>query len=248
MIDIETRDRIAWITLDRPDVLNAFTAEGWHDLVETVEHAEEVARVAVLRGSGDAFCVGEDVEWLSSLTGPEDVAEFADTVYAGFRAIETASIPVVAAVDGPAYGAGFDLVAATDLAVATTESRFALPETRLGAYPGYAIERIPSLCTRKRFLELVLTGEPIEAETAREWGLINRVVDPTELESAVAELVESVLESPRRPVGIVTRLVGNRLRNEAEQERMMGLFTSLFLADEFEEGVDAFAAGRDPEW
>jgi enoyl-CoA hydratase/carnithine racemase len=248
MIDYQLCDQVGQISLDRASALNAFTAEGWDELIDALERAEEEARVAVIQGRGNAFCVGEDIEWLASLEDPADIAEFAETVYAGFRAIETARVPVVAAVDGPAYGVGVDLVGAAHLAVATSEARFTLPETRLGAYPGYGLERYPFQCTRKQFMELALTGEPIDATTALEWGLLNRVVDPGALDAAVDDLVGSLLKSPRRPLAVVTGLSGRTLPNPGEHERMMGLFTSLFLAPEFQEGVEAFREKRDPEW
>lgn len=204
-INYERDGDAAWITLSRPGKRNALDERGWRDLSSALERAAADARVAVLRGAGEAFCAGDDVGTLADLETAEDGEALGALLADSLFGVERLPIPVVAAVDGPAYGGGFELVAACDLAVATAGARFALPETRVGAYPPYAVARPGAFGGKKRLLELALTGEPIDPERAREWGIVNRVVADDALEDAVADLVDGVTDAPKPAVRLLER-------------------------------------------
>jgi len=202
-------------------------------LIEGLERAGKEAPVAVLDGAGDAFCVGKDVEWLRRVEVPAGVEEFVTLVGRGSDAIETALIPIVAA---------------TDLAIATEVATFGLPEMRIGAYPGYAIERVALLGTKKRFIELALLGDPIDAVMAREWGLVNRVVENVEFDSALVEVLNLALKAPKRATSTLNRVLAARNVTPGERQRQHGAFVSLFLSPEFEEGIKAFVKDREPTY
>jgi enoyl-CoA hydratase len=227
MIRYDRRDTVAHVTLDRPEKKNALTMAGLRALREAFDRAEREARVVVLHGAGDAFCAGDDIASLADLGDGTDPAALATRLYEALFGAEQLSIPVVAAVDGIAYGGGFELVAAADLAVATDDATFALPETRIGAYPPYAVARIGQLCGRKRLLELVLTGEPVDAETALDWGLLNRVVPAADLDEAVATYVDAIHESPAPAVALAKRYVRAATAASGERDRVVEGFTAV---------------------
>lgn len=227
MLRYDLRDTVAHVTLDRPEKKNALTMDGLDALAAAFDRAEREARVLVLHGAGDAFCAGDDIASLATLGDGTDPEALATRLYEALFGAERLSIPVVAAVDGIAYGGGFELVAAADLAVATEGSTFALPETRIGAYPPYAVARAAETCGKKRLLELVLTGEPVEAGTALDWGLLNRVVPAGELDRAVATYVDAIHESPAPAVALAKRYVHAATAAAGERERVVEGFGTI---------------------
>jgi enoyl-CoA hydratase/carnithine racemase len=227
MIRYDLQDTVAHVTLDRPKKKNALTLDGLRDLHEAFERAEREARVVVLRGAGDAFCAGDDIASIATLGDETDPETLGSRLYDALFGAETLSVPVIAAVDGLAYGGGFELVAAADLAVATDDATFALPETHIGAYPPYAVARVAELCGKKRLLELVVTGDPVDAETAREWGLVNRVVEPGALDAAVAAYVDAVHDSPAASLALAKRYALAGMAARDERDRVVEGFTAL---------------------
>jgi enoyl-CoA hydratase/carnithine racemase len=225
MIRAETRGDAHWVTIDRPEKRNALDLEGWRLLGEELARAESESRVAVLTGVEEVFCAGDDISVIDEAESAAEVEALADALYEAFWGIERLSIPVVAAVNGLAYGGGFELVCAADLAVAVEGAALALPETTIGAYPPYAVERVGALCGRKRLMELVLTGDPIDAETAREWGLVNRVVPAEELEPAVERYVERIGDSPKRATATARRFA--RGGDDGARDRVRGALSQL---------------------
>lgn len=231
MIRYDCPEDVAYVRLDRPEKYNALTLDGLADLAAAFDRADEEARAVVLRGAGDAFCAGDDVASLAGLGDDVDPARLGGLLYEALFAPERVGVPVVAAVDGLAYGGGFELVAGADLAVATPDATFALPETRVGAYPPYAVARLTSLCGRKRLLELLLTGDPVDADTALEWGLLNRVVAADELDAAVGTYLDAVRSAPPTAVRLAKRYVRAGLAAPGERQRVVGGFARV-AADE----------------
>jgi len=216
----ETREEAAWLTFDRPENANALTPETLEEAVELLGRAED-ERVAVFAAEGEHFCAGGDLEAIASIDGIEEARGFADRLVDLLRAVETASVPVVAAINGDAFGAGFELVVACDLAVASREARFGVPETRMGVQPPLTVERVESVAGSKRVSELALVGEPLDAPTAADWGLINRAVAADEVEEAVEGYVSSVSRSDPDATRVTKeRIVGDRHDYEGIKERM----------------------------
>lgn len=250
MISYQYHEPVAELTIDRPDRANALSHEDCLDLADGLARAEEEARVAVIRGSADAsaFCAGDDIEHLDGLETAADLRAHFALISGVLHGIEEAEVPVIAAVDGDALGGGCELVMACDLAVASTEARFALPETRLGTFPSFAVERVAVTGGRKRVMELVLTGERFSAEEAADCGLVNRVVPAEEVADAVDAYVEAIVKSPKGAVTLAKEHANTRIRDAGEYNRMVGGNALLFSSEETREGVRAFIEGRDPSW
>jgi enoyl-CoA hydratase/carnithine racemase len=238
MIHAETRGDARWVTIDRPEKRNALHIDGWRRLGEELARAESASRAAVITGVEDVFCAGDDIAVIDAAETAGDVEALADALYGTFWGIERLSVPVVAAVNGLAYGGGFELVCAADLAVAVDDATFALPETTIGAYPPYAVERVAALCGRKRLMELVLTGEPVDAETVHEWGLVNRVVGADALEPTVERFVERVCESPKRATATAKRVA--RGADDGAQDRIRGALSQLRRDEACRDATRAF--------
>jgi enoyl-CoA hydratase/carnithine racemase len=248
MLSTEYRDDVAWITIDRPEQANAVSLEGWRAMAEALHRAGDEARVAVLTGAGGAFSAGDDIGTLAAWEDADDIIELSEAVYEAYHAIEQTPVPVIAAIDGVALGGGLELVIGSDLAVATEGSTFSLPEGRIGGYPPFAVERIRRSVGRKRMMELALTGERIDAETAREWGFLNRVVPADDLAAEVESLVDAICLSPKRSVRLTKHAANRDIQFTAERERMIGAFAELFLSGDLTEGVEAFMDGSEPAW
>lgn len=216
----ETRDEAAWLTFDRPENANALTPEVLDETAESVERAED-ERVAVFAAEGDHFCAGGDLDVIAAIDNIDEARDFAHRLVDLLRAVETADVPVVAAVNGDAFGAGFELVVACDLAVAAEGARFGVPETRMGVQPPLTVERVAAVAGRKRVSELALTCEPIDAATAADWGVINRAVPADEVEEAADEYVTAIARSDPEATRVTKeRIVGDWRDYEEIKERM----------------------------
>ncbi|KYH24536.1 3-hydroxypropionyl-coenzyme A dehydratase [Halalkalicoccus paucihalophilus] len=240
MIERSVRGDAVWIRLKRPEKMNALHLEGWADLSTELERAADEARVAVITGTDRVFCAGDDIETLASMDSPEDVTKLADRLYDVLFGIEELSIPVIAAVNGLAYGGGCEMVAAADLAVAVEDAAFALPETRIGAYPPFAAERLQTIGGKKRGMELILTGEPINAETAADWGLINRVVPRSALEESVIEYVDTIAKSPKRSTQLAKQHANSGEQSSGDRHTIAGAFAQIARSKECQRATHAF--------
>ncbi|MBF6207396.1 enoyl-CoA hydratase/isomerase family protein [Nocardia abscessus] len=203
-LEVERRADILWITLDRPTRRNALTV----DLVEAIGDALAEAdragdiRAAVLTGAGSAFCAGGDLPSLAAVAegGPRSAT---DAIYSRFHRmvglLGSVAFPVIAAVNGPAMGAGLDLAMACDLRIASAEARFASSWINVGLVPGMGgAHLLTRAIGSTRAAELVLLGRTIDAATAHSWGLVNSVVAPEELHTE-AESVATRLAGFSRP-------------------------------------------------
>lgn len=191
----EKREDAAWLTLDRPGSANALTRRSAEEAARLVGRAAEEDSVAVLTGAGEKFCAGGDLGAIADIDDTESARDFASAIVELLREIETADVPVIAAVNGDAYGAGLELVVACDLAVAAEGARFGTPAARMGVQPPLLVERAAEVAGRKRVSEIALTGEAVDAPTAAEWGLVNTAVPDDELEDAASEVAASVAET-----------------------------------------------------
>lgn len=242
-------DGVSTIRLDRPEKLNAMTLEMWTAVADGVRRADEDgARAVVLTGTGRAFCAGDDVGSLADVETPRDARELADTVLGCFGAIERSPVPVVAKANGSAYGGGFELLVAADLTVVPRDAVFALPETRIGAYPFYGAKRLARLIGRQRAADLALTGRELGAEEAVEWGLFARVVETDALDDAVADLVSALKRSSPASLETTKTWLNASLRFAGEDEAMRNGLGYLFSGPDAREGALSFLEDREPEF
>jgi enoyl-CoA hydratase/carnithine racemase len=242
---------VATLTLDRPRQRNALSLALMREMIEALGRLREerTARVVVLAGAGPAFCAGHD---LSEMTGrsEDDYAEIFAACSELMMAIHELPQPVIARVHGIATAAGCQLVAACDLAVASSEARFATPGVNIGLFCSTPMVEVARAVGRKRALELLLTGTPIDAATAADWGLVNRVVAPAELDAAVAALAARIADASSVTVATGKQAFYRQLETPIGEayDFCAGVMTRNALADDAQEGIGAFLEKRRPTW
>jgi enoyl-CoA hydratase/carnithine racemase len=239
------------ITLNRPDKRNALSLELMEELIGSLGTlaADRDVRAIVIDGAGVAFSAGHD---LSEMVG-RDVAFYQrlfDVCTELMETIHRVPQPVIAKVHGVATAAGCQLVAACDLAVASEDARFATPGVKIGLFCSTPMVPLTRAIGRKRALEMLLTGELIGATTALEWGLVNRVVSPDELDDAVTDLVDAIATSSPLIVGIGKEAFYAQV--ELDENRAYDLTKSVMtmnsMATDAQEGMCAFLEKRQPSW
>jgi enoyl-CoA hydratase/carnithine racemase len=247
-----TRDGSATrIVLNRPDRRNALSLELMDELIAAMRavSAQGDTATIVIEGAGRAFSAGHD---LSEMVGRdrEFLAHLFHRCSVMMEALHEVPQPVIAKVHGIATAAGCQLVAACDLAVAAEGTRFATPGVKIGLFCSTPMVPVSRAVGRKRAMQMLLTGEPIDAVTALDWGLINRVVPGDELEAAISQLVKAIASSS--PYTIATGKQAfysqiDRAEDEAYEhcERVM---TENAIAYDAQEGMTAFLEKRAPVW
>lgn len=194
-ISVETTGRVAIVTVNRPDKLNALSTETIEELATAFARLQADTAVGgiVLTGAGRAFVAGADIGELAQQT-PAEAHRRALRGQQVFRSIETSPKPVLAAVNGFALGGGCELALACHMRIASEEAKFGQPEVKLGLLPGYGgTQRLARLVGQGRALEILLTGERIDAHEAYRIGLVNRVVKGTELMPTARALMSQIL-------------------------------------------------------
>ena len=256
-IRYEIRSNVAWITLHRPEKLNAFAGEMRDELLQCLLSASEDDRVRciVITGSGRAFCAGGDldtmIEFKSEGRDFDAVQPFLEAGAKIVRLLYETGKPVIAMVNGVAAGAGCSLALACDLRVAGESARFAQSFVRVGLHPDWGgTWRLPRLVGPSRALELMWTGRIVEASEAVQIGLVNSVVADHELEAHVSQLATRLAAAPRAAVRLIKLAVyqsGNfdldgMLDFEFEAQ------AACWQAADSGEGLRAFAERREPRF
>ena len=253
MADVETsRDAaVLTITLNRPDVLNAFTREMHQAFAGALEEAAAAeVRAVVLTGAGRGFCVGQDLHEFREASG--DIASHLEHNYhPNIRAIRELEKPVLAAVDGPAAGAGLSLVCACDLRIAADDATFVPAFINIGLVPDsggtYFVRRV--LGTARAF-ELFGTGRRLTAAEAQAWGLVSEVVESANLATRAAELAAELAALPTRALGMTKRLFDHAEHATLEEQLAFEakLQAEATQTTDFREGVAAFVEKRAPRF
>jgi enoyl-CoA hydratase/carnithine racemase len=241
----------ARIILNRPEKRNALSLELMEELITALREASAQAatRVIVIEGAGPAFSAGHD---LAEMIGRDETfyRELFEVCTVVMELIHELAQPVIAKVHGIATAAGCQLVAASDLAIAADGTRFATPGVKIGLFCSTPMVPVSRAVGRKRAMQLLLTGEPIDATTALEWGLVNRVVPAEELEPAVLELVEAITRSSSYTVATGKRAFYaqvDRAEHDA-YEHCKVVMAENALAGDAQEGMSAFLQKRAPTW
>src|SRR5690242_8048134 len=255
-IQIATADCIQTITLNRPDRLNAFIGHMRRDLAEAIEHAgsDRNTRVVIITGAGRAFCAGGDLAFMAELMQRRDSEEFSRILGAGRRvilAIRQMTKPVIASINGPASGAGFNLALACDLRIAANTATFSQSFAKVGLHPDWGgTYFLPRLVTPNKACELFFLGESIDAAEALRLNIVNQVVAPEELEAATLQLAERLRTAPPLALAAAKQAV---YASEAEGlDEMLRYETEAqlrcFESDDGHEGVRAFLEKREPHF
>ena len=246
----EDRDGVCVLTMNRPQQMNLLTSEMLDALQEAFDAIaqDKRVRVVVLAGSGKGFCAGHDIKEIRALQEQPKIEELFAKCSRMMQTITALPQPVIARVHGAAAAAGCQLVAQCDLAVASEQAKFTTPGVTWGFFcstPGVAVGRNLS---RKRAMEMLLTGDLVDAQKAMAWGLVNRVVPPAELDQAVLELATKIAEKP--PVTVAT---GKRafyeqmdLGTAKAYELASCAISASFAHEEGQQGMAAFLEKRKP--
>ena len=239
---------VARMTLDRPEhnLLNETMLRELSAGIESLGEKDDV-KLVVLDAAGEVFCGGIDVGEYTS----QRVFQVLDAFHGVFTAMLEMGKPVLVIVNGPAIGGGAELAAFGDLVVATPKARFAQPEITIGVFPPLASTILPYLVGPKLALELVLTGEVITAERARELGLVNRLVPEAQLETTVNELIAQITAQSGAVLAMAKRAVlgGMGLSLRDGLRNSMNIFLNeLYRLEDSQEGVRALVEKRKPHW
>ena len=246
----EQRGPAAWLTLDRPEKRNALSPDLIAQLAAALDRAsaDDAVRAVVVTGRGPAFCAGADLATGRELAdaGEGSRNPFADLLQR-FQRLPT---PVIAAVNGPAFGGGLGLVAVADVVVAASSATFSFSEVRLGLVPAMISVVVLPRIGEHHARRLFLTGRRFSAEEAVAYGLVHRVVPAEELEAAAAAEVADVAKGGPVAVGEAKRLIREipRLAEDEAFAHAEGVFAERVRSAEGREGMAAFGEKRLPKW
>jgi len=242
---------IRTVSLNRPARRNALSLALMRELLDVLAAtaADTSVQVVVIRGEGPAFCAGHD---LGELVGGEldGFRELFDVCTELMLAVHRLPQPVIAQVHGIASAAGCQLVAACDLAVAAEDARFATPGVRIGLFCSTPMVEVSRVVGAKQAMEMLLTGDPIDAATALRWGLINEAVPAAELEAATTALARRVARGSSRTIEIGKRAFYEQLDVPIEDayEHAKEVMARNAAERDAQEGMGAFLQKREPVW
>lgn len=248
-VTVDVRETIAIITINRPDKLNALNAETVDELRTALRHsaADAAVRAVILTGAGEkSFVAGADIGELARMT-PITGIEVSRQGQETFRFLELMRKPVIAAVNGFALGGGLELALACHFRLASENAKFGLPEVKLGIIPGYGgTVRLPRIVGRGRALELILTGEMIDAQEAHRIGLVNHVYPQAELMTAAEQLARKISANGPLAVALAIEAVDNGYHSTTEDALRLeaNLFGLLASTEDMREGMSAFLEKR----
>jgi enoyl-CoA hydratase/carnithine racemase len=251
LLRTERDGELAVLTLNRPAQRNALSLELMNELIAALDEVrdEPEVRVVVLAGAGSAFCAGHDLSEMVGLSD-EGYREVFATCTRMMNAIHELPCPVIARVHGIATAAGCQLVAACDLALASTDAKFATPGVKIGLFCSTPMVEVSRAIGRKRTLEMLLTGTPIDAQTAADWGLINRVVEPAELDEQTNALARQIATASPLTLQIGKRAYYAQagLDLPGAYEHCQDVMSRNAIAEDAQEGISAFLDKRQPHW
>jgi 2-(1,2-epoxy-1,2-dihydrophenyl)acetyl-CoA isomerase len=253
MAEVETRrdGAVLTITLNRPDVLNAFNTDMHRALATALKEARDPeVRAVVLTGAGRGFCVGQDLTEFRE--APGDIgSRLRDNYHPNIRAIRALEKPVLAAVNGAAAGAGMSIACACDLRIAADSASFIPAFINIGLIPdsggSYFVTRILGPA---RAFEWLASGKKLTAAEAHAWGLVSEVVEADTLAPRVAELAQQYAAAPTRGIGMTKRLFDHAATATLEEQLELEaqLQSAATKTDDFREGVNAFLEKRPPSF
>ena len=243
---------IARITLNRPDRLNSFTVQMHEELRDALASLGE-ARIVVLTGAGRGFCAGQDLN--DRAVSPSKAVDLGDTVNQCWnpliRTLTSLPQPVIARVNGVAAGAGANVALACDIVVAAKSAKFIQSFSAIGLIPDSGgTWALPRLVGQARALGLALTGEPLAAEQAADWGLIWKAVDDAALDSEVDAIANKLASLPPLGLAAIKEMIRSSWQYslDEELERQAGALRRLGFPEDYSEGVAAFLEKRSPKF
>jgi 2-(1,2-epoxy-1,2-dihydrophenyl)acetyl-CoA isomerase len=254
LFEIDDASHVATLTLNRPDKLNSFTREMHRELGDALTEIESsAARALIITGAGRGFCAGQDLADLDFTPGSmPDLGDLIDEFFNPLvRRLEASPLPVIAAVNGTAAGAGANLAMACDLVIAARSASFIQAFVKIGLVPDTGgTWLLPRRIGEARALGLALTGDKLGAEKAEAWGIVWRVVDDAELQPAAMQLAAQLAQQPARAIAAIKHAIragaNNTLDQQLDLER--DVQRELGASPDFIEGVAAFKEKRAPRF
>lgn len=248
---------VATLTLNRPDVHNAFDDKLIVALKETLQDCDRAPeiKIIVITGAGKSFSSGADLNWMRAMASFSEEENIEDALHLAelMAVLNGVRKPVVARVNGHAFGGGIGLIACCDVAIAADKALFALSEVRLGLVPAVISPYVVSAIGERQARRFFITGERFDAETARNIGLVHEVVGAGELDTAVAQILDALLAGGPHAQMASKELVANISHHgvtasESLQRRTAELIAQLRGSAEGQEGLAAFLEKRKPDW
>jgi enoyl-CoA hydratase/carnithine racemase len=257
-IRVEVEDQIALLTIDHPPV-NSFNKQVITELDEAVDQVmadDEIKAVVITGGGTNAFVAGADIPEIKELVenpveGYGEAHEFIERGQRVHLKIETATKPVIAAINGFCLGGGLELAMACHLRICSDRARLGQPEINLGLIPGWGgTQRLPRIVGKAKALEMILTGDMITAQEAYRVGLVNKVVPAGAILKEARGLARKIVSKSKFPIAATLRAVTEGIETDVEQglEIEKEQFVGLADTDDIREGVSAFLEKRQPEF
>jgi methylglutaconyl-CoA hydratase len=253
-LDLAIAEGVATVTLNRPDVRNAFDEAVIAQLTAMLAQlgADPGVRAVVLAGAGPIFCAGGDLSWMRRMADYDEAANLADARSLGklLSTLDTLPKPTLARVQGGAYAGGIGLIAACDIVVAGSDARFAVTEVRIGLAPAvispYLVRAMGARICRRLFL----TAEVFQAEQALSWGLLHEVVAPDQLDDRIAAHLSALSKGAAAAQAVSKKLIADvdRPLDDAVIEKTVRAIAAQRASPEGREGVSAFLDKRKPSW
>lgn len=253
-LDLAIDAGVATITLNRPDAANSLNLTMGRELSEAalICDGDPDVRAVILTGTGKMFCAGGDLGEMAQADSTRNtLMQMAGDLHMALSRLARGDAPVIAAVNGTAAGAGFSMVLATDLAIASSEAKFTMAYTNAGLSPdGSSTFYGPRRLGDRRARELMLTNRVLTAIEAKEWGVVTDVVDPDEVLPAAQKLAARLASGPTRAFGRVKSLLNESFEHslEAQMELESRSIADMSVSADGQEGISAFLAKRKPEF
>lgn len=252
-ISLTNNDGVTVLTVNRPNQLNALNKQTLGEISAAFENMrnDDETKVVILTGSGDkAFVAGADIKEFAHFNGVEGTELAKEGHMKVFNLIEEFPKPVIAAVNGFALGGGLELAMSAHVRIASDNARMGLPETSLGVIPGYGgTQRLPQLIGKGRALEMIFCAKMIDAPTALDYGLVNRVVPQAELLGAAEEMARSFMKNSIVAMGFAIEAVNaGLLEGSVGYDVEVQAFGDCFETADFKEGTAAFMEKRKPNF
>lgn len=243
----------ATITLNRPNRLNSFDMKLGEELYNALEKvsSDKTIKIVVLRGLGKGFCAGGDVkEMYKAKNKSQFLRDLTKSIHRCVLTMRSMEKPVIAAVNGAAFGAGFSLMLACDIIIADKKAKFGTAFIGIGLAPGCGTQLLTKIIGYQKACEYILTSKVFSAKKGYQLGIINKIVDSSDLDNEIKKYVDIFLNFPSVAVGKAKMLINKSLDNSMEQHLELESLTAAFTAgtDDFSEGVAAFVEKRKPRF
>lgn len=243
---------ITTLFLNRPEVRNAFNAEMIHEITRICLELQQDSqlRAVVLRGEGEVFCAGADMNWMKSMArySEKENRQDSEKLYDMFAAFKNIPVPTVALVQGAAMGGGLGLIAAADIALAEKSTRFCFSEVKIGLAPAVISSFVAAKVSKSSLQRYFLTGEVFTGDEAKSMGLVQESLDLSELESSLQNLLLQLRTCAPQAVRSTKKLLRDLDFFESPRDATTQLIARLRVSDEGQEGLSAFLQKRKPKW